>query len=92
LQDLVALKGVSGLLGMLSATTFQVALLGMAMSTFGFIVSLITGNEFYTYGAGVVGFVVLLYGYPVKSSWEKVVLRFAPPETKQPTNTFQPTE
>lgn len=79
LQDTVALKGVAGLLGTLAATSLQVALLGAVMTTFGFIATLMTGNEFYSYGTGVVGFVVLLYGYPARSSWEQAVQRFTTP-------------
>ena len=76
LQDITALKGVSGLLTTLASTTLQVALLGVAMAIFGFIATVMTGNEFYSYGAGLVGFVVLLYGYPTRSSWQQAVQKF----------------
>ena len=78
LQDTVALKGASGLLESLASTTLQVALLGTAMTIFGFLATVLTGNDFYSYGAGFVGFVVLLYGYPVRSSWERTLQRLAP--------------
>ena len=76
LQDIAALKGVSGLLATLASTTLVVALLGAAMATFGFIATVMTGNEFYSYGACLVGFVVLLYCYPTRSSWQQVVRKF----------------
>ena len=76
LQDITALKGVSGLLATLASTTLQVALLGAAMAIFGFVATVSTGNDFYAYGAGLVGFVVLLYCYPTRSSWQQAVQKF----------------
>ena len=76
LQNIAAVKGVSGLLATLASTTLQVALLGAALAIFGFIATVMTGNEFYSYGAGLVGFVVLLYCYPTRSSWQQAVQNF----------------
>lgn len=73
LHDIAARKGVAGLLATLVSTTLQVAFLGMALAVCGFIVTVMTGNEFYSYGAGLVGFVVLLYCYPTRNSWQQVV-------------------
>src|SRR6266536_525734 len=42
LQEITVLRGVSGLLATLATTTLQVALLGTAISTFGFIATLMT--------------------------------------------------
>jgi hypothetical protein len=93
LQDIAALKGVSGLLGTLERTTIQVAILGIVIAIFGFIVTLRTGNDFYTYGSGLVGLVVLLYCYPTLFSWQRTVERFAPTAAERPpTPTFQATE
>ena len=80
LQDIGALKGASGLLITLQRTTVQVALIGTAIGCIGFIGTLLTGNEFYTYVAAVVGSVVILYAYPVRRSWERAVQRFVPSE------------
>src|ERR1700682_3612079 len=55
LPDVAALKGASGLMARLAATTLQVALLGAAMAIFGFIATVMTGNDFYSYGAGKIG-------------------------------------
>jgi hypothetical protein len=87
LQDIAALKGTSGLLATLERTTLQVALLGAAIVVFGFIATLLTGNQFYAYGAGLVGFVVLLYCYPTRTSWQLAIQKFAAdyPEATKPT-------
>ncbi len=76
LKDIAALNGISGLLATLERTTLQVALLGMAVAVFGFIATLMTGNDFYAYGAGLVGLVVLLYCYPTRASWQQAILQF----------------
>jgi uncharacterized membrane protein YeaQ/YmgE (transglycosylase-associated protein family) len=78
LQDIGALKGVSGLLITLQRTTIQVAIIGALIGCIGFAGTLLTGNEFYTYVAAVVGAVVIMYAYPVRSAWERAVQRFAP--------------
>ena len=76
LQDIAALRGISGLLGTLQKTTLQVALLGGVIALFGFSATLMTGNDFYSYGAGLVGLVVLLYCYPTRNSWQQAVTKF----------------
>ena len=78
LQDIGALKGASGLLITFQRTTLQVAILGAIIAVVGFIATLLTANAFYSYGAGLVALAVLLYCYPVRSSWEKAIKRFAP--------------
>lgn len=78
LQDIGALKGASGLLATLQRTTVQVALIGTAIGCIGFAGTLITASEYYSYVAGIVGAVVIIYAYPVRSSWERAVQRFAP--------------
>ena len=77
LQDVTVLRGISGLIATLMNTTLQVAFLGLAMAIFGFVVTLMTGNEYYAYGAGLVGFVVLLYGYPTRNSWHQTVQKYS---------------
>lgn len=78
LQDIGALKGASGLLITFQRTTLQDAFLGAIIALVGFVATLLTANPFYTYGAGLVAVAVLLYCYPVRSSWEKAIKRFAP--------------
>lgn len=78
LQDIAALKGASGLLITLQRTTLQVAFLGATVAVIGFIATLLTGNDFYTYGAGLVAIAVLLYCYPVRTSWARALQQFSP--------------
>ncbi|HEY0430645.1 MAG TPA: hypothetical protein VGC61_02470 [Pyrinomonadaceae bacterium] len=80
LQDIAALQGASGLIITLQRTTLRVAMIGAAVAIIGFVSTLVTGAPLYTYQAGVVAAAVLLYGYPVRSSWEQAVRRYSPPE------------
>ncbi|MCA1574623.1 MAG: hypothetical protein LC770_08820 [Acidobacteria bacterium] len=77
LQDIGALAGASGLLRTLEKTTIQVALIGAAISAMGFVTTLLTGNDFYTYGATLVAVFVLLYCFPTHSSWRRTLQQFA---------------
>jgi len=81
LQDIGGISGASGLLRVLEKTTLQVALLGAAVAAMGFVATLITGNYFYSYGAGLVAIAILLYCYPLRNSWRRTVQQFASPET-----------
>jgi hypothetical protein len=73
LQDILALRGVSGLLATLERTTAQVALMGGAIAIIGFIVTMLTGLFFYMLGAGIIAVAVLLYCYPRRAAWQSVV-------------------
>jgi peptidoglycan/LPS O-acetylase OafA/YrhL len=77
LQDIAALQGAIGLLVTLQRTTLRVAMIGAAIAVLGFVATLTSGAALYTYQAGVVALAVLLYGYPVRASWEQAVRRFA---------------
>lgn len=77
LQDIGALGGASALLRTLEKTTLQVAMIGAALTLLGFVATLMTGNDFYTYGAGIIAIVILLYCFPTKASWQRTILRFA---------------
>jgi hypothetical protein len=76
LQDIAGLAGVTGLLKTLEKTTIQLALLGAAIATIGFIATLMTGNERYTYWAGAIAVIVFVYCYPTKQSWLRALYRF----------------
>ena len=78
LQDIAGLKGATGLLITLQRTTLLVAFLGAAIAVVGFVATLLTGSDFYSYGAGLVAVAVLLYCYPVRKSWERALNRFSP--------------
>ena len=77
LQDIAGLAGVSGLLKTLEKTTIQLALLGAAIASVGFVTTLATGNDLYTYWASAIAVVVFVYCYPFKSSWLRALYRFA---------------
>ena len=80
LQDIAALRGASGLMISLQNTTLLVALIGVTVALIGFVSTLLTGAPLYTYQAGVVAVAVLLYGYPVRVSWEQAIQRYSPTE------------
>lgn len=86
LQDIGGLGGASALLKTLEKTTLQVALIGAVLSVLGFTATLLTGNDFYTYGAGLIAIVMLLYCYPTQTSWQRTVLRFARMDTEAKTS------
>jgi hypothetical protein len=76
LQDIVGLAGVTGLLKTLEKTTVQIALLGAAIAAIGFISTLMTGNERYSYWSGAIAIIVFIYCYPTKSSWLRALYKF----------------
>lgn len=77
LQDIAGLAGVSGLLKTLEKTTIQLALFGAAIASIGFVTTLMTGNERYTYWTGAIAVIVFVYCYPTKQSWLRALYRFA---------------
>ena len=83
LQDIAGLQGVSGLVRTLEKTTIQLAILAEAIATIGFVTTLVTGNQLYTYWSGAIAAVVLVYCYPTKSSWLKTVYRFTDPRFQE---------
>ena len=76
LQDIAGLGGVSALIRTLEKTTIQIAILGEAIATIGFVVTLLTGNELYSYWSGAIALVVLVYCFPTKSSWLRAIYRY----------------
>lgn len=79
LQAITGLAGPSGLIRTLEKTTLQIALIAVAIAVIGFITTLVLGNELYTYWSGAIALVVLVYGYPTKSSWGRTLQRFTEP-------------
>jgi predicted lysophospholipase L1 biosynthesis ABC-type transport system permease subunit len=73
LQDIAALRGISGLLKTLQATTVQVACLGGAVALMGFIITMLTGDPKDMLRAAGVALIVLLYCYPRRNAWQRVV-------------------
>jgi hypothetical protein len=86
LQDIGALGGASALLRTLEKTTLQISMIGAALTLLGFVATLMTGNDFYTYGAGLIAIVILLYCFPTKSSWQRTILHFARTEGEAKTS------
>ena len=72
LKDIAALKGMSGLLKSLHDTTIQIAFIGGAIALMGFIVTILTGDWTSMLRAAGVSAIVLIYGFPFRSAWERV--------------------
>lgn len=77
LQDVAAVKGVSGLLKTLQDTTIQVASIGGAIALMGFMITILRGDWTDMLRAGGVAAIVLLYAYPFRSAWQRVVIQLA---------------
>ena len=71
LKDIAAVKGPSALLKTLQNTTIQIASLGGAIALMGFVIMIRTGDRFDMLRAGGVAVIVLMYCYPIKSSWQR---------------------
>ncbi len=78
LKDIAALKGTSGLLKTLQDTTTQVAFIGSAIALMGFVITLLRGDWTDMLRAGGVSAIVLIYCFPFRSSWQRVVRMLAP--------------
>jgi hypothetical protein len=78
LQDLAAVKGISALLATLQGTTIQIASVGGAIGLMGFIITIITGDWSNMLRAAGVSVIVLIYCFPLKSAWERIVRQLAP--------------
>ena len=72
LKDIAALRGMSGLLKSLEGTTIQIAFIGGAIALMGFVVTIRTADWTNMLRAGGVSAIVLIYGYPFRSAWERV--------------------
>ena len=73
LKDIAALKGFSGLLKTLQDTTVQIGFIGVAIALMGFVITIMHGDWTDMLRAGGVSAIVLFYGYPFRSSWQRVV-------------------
>lgn len=72
LKDIAALKGTTGLLKTLQDTTMQIAFIGGAIALMGFVITIMTAEWKDMLRAAGVSIIVLIYGYPFRSSWERV--------------------
>ena len=75
LKDIAAVKGTSALLKTLQDTTIQVASIGGAIALMGFMITILTGDWTNMLRAAGVAGIVLVYGYPVRSAWQRVVIQ-----------------
>jgi hypothetical protein len=73
LKDIAAAKGASALLQTLQNTTIQVASIGGAIALMGFMVTILTGDWTNMLRAGGVAAIVLIYCYPFRGAWQRVV-------------------
>ena len=74
LKDIAAVKGTSALLKTLQDTTIQVASIGGAIALMGFMVMILTGDWTNMLRAAGVAAIVLIYAYPFRSAWQRVVI------------------
>ena len=81
LKDIAAVKGVSALLKTLQDTTIQVAAIGGAIALMGFMIVIMTGDWTNMLRAGGVAGIVLIYCYPFRSAWQRVVTQLGPTDT-----------
>jgi len=81
LKDVAAVNGVSALLKSLQNTTIQVAAIGGAIALMGFMIVILRGDWTDMLRAGGVAAIVLLYCFPFRSAWQKVVTQLAPADT-----------
>ena len=78
LKDIAAVKGLSGLLKTLTDTTIQVASIGGAIALMGFIILIFTGDWTNMLRAAGVAAIVLIYGYPLRGAWQRLVTQLDP--------------
>lgn len=83
LKDIAALKGMSGLLKTLQGTTIQIAILGGAIGIMGFVWAMLTHDWTNMLRATGVSVIVLIYGFPIRTAWERVARQLA--EYSQPS-------
>lgn len=73
LKDIAAIKGISGLLKSLQSTTMMVAFIAGVVTILGVIITMMTRSKYDMLRAGGVSTIILLYCYPFRGAWERVV-------------------
>jgi hypothetical protein len=77
LQDIAALRGVSGMMATLQSTTIQIAFIGGAIALMGFLAMIIDptpiGNKYHMLRAGGVAAIVLIAAFPQRAAWQRLV-------------------
>jgi len=80
LRDIASVRGTSALLHTLQRTTMMVALLGGAIAVAGFTSTVLTGHRDGAFRAGVIAVAVLIYCYPRRAAWRRVVEQMQTPD------------
>jgi hypothetical protein len=73
LQTIAEARGASALLATLHKTTVLVALFGLAIALIGYLLFIRSGYPSDMLKAGVIAVAILLYTYPRRAAWEKVL-------------------
>jgi uncharacterized membrane protein len=73
LQDIAAIRGITALLETLQNTTIQVAVLGVLIAVMGFALMMMTGVIDNMVFIGIAALAVLIYCYPRRAAWQRVV-------------------
>jgi hypothetical protein len=73
LDAIAALRGTSGLLATLQRTTTLVALLGGTIAMLGYALTVLSSDTTNMRNAAVIAIAVLVYCYPRRAAWQRVV-------------------
>jgi len=73
LQTIAEAKGASALLATLQKTTVLVALFGIVIALIGYLLFMRSGDAWDMLKAGIIAIAILLYTYPRRSAWQKVL-------------------
>jgi len=73
LQTIAEAKGVSALLATLQKTTVLVALCGIVIAVIGYLLFMRSGYSSDMLKAGIIDIAILLYTYPRRAVWQRVV-------------------
>jgi len=76
LQDIAGVRGAAGLLRSLRRSTIELASIGGAAALMGFVATILSGDPFEMLRAGVVALAVLLYAFPRKGAWRRLIEGF----------------
>jgi hypothetical protein len=80
LQTIAEAKGVSALLATLHKTTLLVALFAVVIAIIGYILFIRSGYPSDMLKAGVIAIAILLYTYPRRAAWQRVLQATGTPD------------
>ncbi len=80
LQTIAEAKGASALVATLYKTTVLVALFGLAIALVGYLQFMRSADAWDMLKSGIIAIAILLYTYPRRAAWEKVVQATQTPE------------